>query len=373
MGESGFIYLRGCVKDRMKTRYRLIRRGVRSGGFYCVDTNTGKRTSLGTGNEDDARQIIEAKNQAERQPALNLQIAKAYLAGTDSGITTRTWQHVFEAVIAGKQDANQLRWQTAAKDKAFDLIRDLVVIETQVEKLLKVMQQGTVSTNLYLRRLHNFALDMSWLPWPIVPKRQWPPVRYKEKRAVTLEEHEKIVARERNPATWAFYQLLWHLGGSQTDIATLTAKDIDWDERTISYSRRKTGVSAIISFGDEVAEILRTLPSSGELFPALARIHERHRAKLFLKRLATVGIKGISLHSYRYAWAERAKTAGYPERFAMQALGHNSKAVHRAYSKKAQMRLPSLEEYERERENKVVSLAKASGGVSAGEPQAVSA
>jgi hypothetical protein len=52
------------------------------------------------------------------------------------------------------------------------------------------------------------------------------------------------------------------------------------------------------------------------------------------------------LHSYRYAWAERAKTAGYPERFAQLALGHNSKAVHRAYAKKAQVTLPPLEEYE---------------------------
>jgi integrase len=58
-------------------------------------------------------------------------------------------------------------------------------------------------------------------------------------------------------------------------------------------------------------------------------------------------IKGISPHSYRYAWAERAKVAGMPERFAQEALGHNSKAVHRAYAKKAQMRIPSLEEYER--------------------------
>ena len=45
-------------------------------------------------------------------------------------------------------------------------------------------------------------------------------------------------------------------------------------------------------------------------------------------------------------WAERAKTAGYPERFAQLALGHNSKAVHRAYAKKAQVTLPPLEEYE---------------------------
>jgi integrase len=62
-----------------------------------------------------------------------------------------------------------------------------------------------------------------------------------------------------------------------------------------------------------------------------------------------LGIKGVTLHSYRYAWAERAKTAGYPERFAQEALGHNSKAVHRAYSRKAKVELPSLGEYERQR------------------------
>jgi integrase len=62
-----------------------------------------------------------------------------------------------------------------------------------------------------------------------------------------------------------------------------------------------------------------------------------------------LGIKGITLHSYRYAWAERAKVAGYPERFAMENLGHNSKAVHRAYSRRAQVELPSLAEYEEHR------------------------
>ena len=50
--------------------------------------------------------------------------------------------------------------------------------------------------------------------------------------------------------------------------------------------------------------------------------------------------------SYRYAWAERAKVVGYPERFAQEALGHNSKAVHRAYAKRALMKIPSLEDYE---------------------------
>jgi integrase len=59
----------------------------------------------------------------------------------------------------------------------------------------------------------------------------------------------------------------------------------------------------------------------------------------------------VSLHSYRYAWAERAKRCGYPERFAQEALGHNSKAVHRAYARRAQVKLPSLESYERQRED----------------------
>ena len=38
---------------------------------------------------------------------------------------------------------------------------------------------------------------------------------------------------------------------------------------------------------------------------------------------------------------------GYPERFAQEALGHNSKAVHRAYAKRASMKIPSLEDYEK--------------------------
>ena len=43
----------------MKTRYRLIRRGIRRGTYYCVDTLTGKRTSLRTGDEEAAQQLLE--------------------------------------------------------------------------------------------------------------------------------------------------------------------------------------------------------------------------------------------------------------------------------------------------------------------------
>jgi integrase len=56
----------------------------------------------------------------------------------------------------------------------------------------------------------------------------------------------------------------------------------------------------------------------------------------------------VSLHSYRYAWAERALKCGFPERFAQQALGHNSQAVHRAYAKHAEVTVPSLDDWEKD-------------------------
>ncbi len=342
----------------MKTRYRLIRRGIRGGAFYCVDTNTGQRTSLRTDDEEAARQIIEAKNQAERQPVLNLQIAKAYLAGTDNGVATRTWRQALEALTQSKQGANHARWLVVAKDRALASLWPKVIIETQGELLLRVLQLGTVSTNVYLRRLHNFCVDMNWLPWPILPKRQWPVVRFQEKRAITWEEHCRIVQRETNPERKAFYQLAWHLGASQSDLAQLQAEDVDWEARIICFVRMKTRWRGQqppqIRFGREVEEILATLPKVGPLFPYLASVRAGDRATEFKQRCGGLGIHGVSLHSYRYAWAERAKTAGYPERFAQLALGHNSKAVHRAYAKKAQVTLPPLEEYEREREQKVV-------------------
>jgi len=341
-----------------------------------VDNNTGKRTSLRTGSEDEAIQIVQAKNQAERQPILNLQIAKAYLAGSDNGITTRTWQHAIEALTNTKQDANKERWLRVVKDRALMPLLPQVIIETKGESLLKALI-GTVSTNVYLRRLHNFCVDMNWLPWPLIPKRQWPAVRFKDKRAITWDEHCKIVARELNPKRKAFYQLAWHLGASQSDLAHLQAEDVDWQARIICFVRMKTRWRGQqppqIRFGKEVEEILSTLPQAGPLFPYLQTVRAGDRATEFKQRCVGLGIQGVTLHSYRYAWAERAKIVGYPERFAQLALGHNSKAVHRAYAKNAQVTLPPLEEYEREHEQKVVPLNNAPRREAAGERQTATA
>jgi len=86
--------------------------------------------------------------------------------------------------------------------------------------------------------------------------------------------------------------------------------------------------------------VLRRRPNTGYLFPYLQRVRAGDRATEFKQRCDGLSIQGVTLHSYRYAWAERARIAGYPERFAQEALGHNSKAVHRSYAKRARVTFP---------------------------------
>ena len=49
---------------------------------------------------------------------------------------------------------------------------------------------------------------------------------------------------------------------------------------------------------------------------------------------------------------------GYPERFAQQALGRNSKAVHHAYSKHAEVTVPSLDDWEKQWKENPQKIAK---------------
>jgi integrase len=343
----------------MNERFRLVQLGSRGGAFYCKDVVTGSRTSLKTKNRADAERLVLHKNEALRQPMLNRKIGMAYLSGTDPAITKRTWQDVMEDIIKDKQGPTLRRWSVAIRDKAFTLIRNRVVIETLPDELLLVLRSGKVSTNVYMRRLQNHCLGMSWLPVPILPRKLFLKIVHREKRAITWDEHCQIVNREHNSERRDFYELCWHLGGSQSDIAGLKAEDFDYINRSFCYARRKTTNMGGTKLGELAWEIIERRPRTGPLFPYLITVREADRATEFKQRCDGLGIKGVTLHSYRYTWAERSANAGYPERYAQRALGQNSKIVHRAYARKAQGQLPSLEDYENvlnSRQNVVVKL-----------------
>ena len=68
-----------------------------------------------------------------------------------------------EDIVKDKQGPTLRRWNSAIKDSAFDSIRKQVVVTTTAEDFLRVLRKGTISTNVFLRRLHNHCIDMGWL------------------------------------------------------------------------------------------------------------------------------------------------------------------------------------------------------------------
>jgi integrase len=211
---------------------------------------------------------------------------------------------------------------------------------------MTVLHSGTASTNHYLRRLHNLAVGLGWLPWPVLASKLWPSVCSKPKRAITWDEHGRIVSTEKNQERRLYYELLWETGASQLDAADMQAEDIDWNARTIAYRRHKTGQAASLMIGSRLDTVLQQLPSEGPLFPKWSQAKATDRAGEFRRRCRLLAIQGVTLHSYRYAWAQRAKDSGYPERWAQAALEHSARAVHEAYAKGVIVACPPLEQYE---------------------------
>ena len=324
-----------------------------SGTLYAENIH-GDRLSLRTKNRKMAEEILRGYQASVEKPNFAYKVGLAYLGETDPEAENRTWLDVIDAYIRrSAAGPTRNRLETAKKDKALRKILKLNILQDrprQAGLFFEALNLGRISTNVFLRRFHNFALDMGWIPAPIIPRRQWPKVRYAAKKAITEEQYRKIVDREQNPEKQAFYHLLWHLGGSQTDIAILTAEAIDWANRTVNFPRKKNHQSCAQRFGDECAAVLEKLPKQGLLLPSIARLGEGDRATYFTLRCRTLGIQGISLHSFRYSWAERAAAAGMPERYAMMALGHKSRAIHQAYSKNLATTIDSLEVLTKKRE-----------------------
>ena len=327
----------------MKTKYTMFRR---NGIFYSQDSTTGQQKSLKTRDEAEAAKLINAHNEAQRQPVLNLHLARAYLSASDPVFVERTWQIVMDQLQARGKDSSRERYASVFKSHSFDALRNKKLLETTADDFLAVFKENKVAITCFLKRIHNFALNLGWIALPIVAPCLWPKYEPKERRGITQTEHQNLLAKEKKAEWKLFLELLWETGAAQGDAAAMTAEDIDWQSRTITYFRKKTGSQAQFTISTALEKVLRQLPNTGALFPKLSTFKANERANRFRRRCHRAEVKGVSLHCYRYAWAERAKTVGMPERFAQAALGHNSKAIHRAYAKKAVIIAPSLEDYE---------------------------
>jgi integrase len=190
-------------------------------------------------------------------------------------------------------------------------------------------------------------------------KRAWPKIRSRSKRAITTEEHAAVIASEKNAERRAYYDLLYETGAAQTDAANLIAEDIDWQSGVLVYRRKKLGPFSQpcrLTIGQKLRALLGILPRSANLFPNIKRTSAKDRSAEFRRRCRIAGISGVSLHSYRHAWAQRAKACGYPQRFAQEALGHSSRAIHEAYAKGAFVVCPALDSYEATADHKLIEM-----------------
>lgn len=327
----------------MAARFLLFRRGK---VFYAEDTQTKQQTSLRTKDRAEAQRLLVAHAETITQPALNTAIAKVYLSAQDPALVNRTWQDVIDAYVQQGKVSSQDRSSRATRSKPFQIIRGLKIVETTQTHFEAILKLGGASANNYLRRLHNFALKRAWLLSPILPPAMWPTMKSQPRRAVTEAEHTEIIENEHNLEQKHYYELLWETGGAQSDVAELSWDNVNSEKGVLVYHRKKTGEKCQLSIGASLSELLLKLPQSGYFFPHLRTIEAKHRSCEFKRRCRILKIEGVSLHCYRYAWAQRAFAAGYPERFAQAALGHKSKAIHWAYARNADVVCPPLEDFE---------------------------
>jgi hypothetical protein len=201
---------------------------------------------------------------------------------------------MIELASHGKSATRQ-RYAPAMWDSALDPLRHKPLVETTSDDLLNVIHTGTRCTNHYLRRLHNLATGLGWLNWPLLASKLRPKIKWRPKRGITWEEHQQIISTESNAERRLYYELLWEIGGSQTDVATLTAENIDWDGRILWYWRLKLkpeAEPARITIGARLEHLLRQLPAHGPLFPYWGRATPNDRAAKFHRRCRILKIEG---------------------------------------------------------------------------------
>jgi len=325
-------------------RFSLIRRT--HGVYFSHNKITGQRQSLRTRDKRQAVELLNAlnANDADRQHCEEL--AQIYQRKAGRTISKKAWQEAMEecANTAGKAESTRERHRQAFKGKDFKPLLAMPIHSTHADHFRQVLKSGKPSVAKYLRKLQGFAIAQGWLTIPLLPSNALRVVKLKEKRAIKKEEYLRISEAETNPERKRFYQMLWATGAAQIDCANLRAENFNRETGVLTYRRKKTGCVCRLQLVGSLEALLKVLPTEGFLLPRLQQLSSSTRGSEFRRRCRTkaLQIEGVTLHSFRYSWAERAAEAGLSIREAQAALGHRSEVVAMAYAKHAEIVCPSL-------------------------------
>ena len=348
----------------MQLKYRLYRR--RNGIFYWQENDSSKQGTLRTSEKREAERLLNAMNESHREPTLNLNLARAYLAAHDPKMAQRTWQEVMDEMATHGIPTTQERCARGFRSKAYDPIRNKPLVQTTGENCSRSFTPTATVSRIIFDGFTTWRLISVGSRGPSSQNEHGPKSEAKAKERSLPKNMQQSSLQKKMPERRAYYELLYETGAAQTDAANLTAEDIDWQNGVLVYRRKKLG---------PFSEPCR-LTIGNKLRGCCSRF--RHLAICFQtsNNFCESSIGGISsdgvelpefrrqLASYRHAWAQRAKACGYPQRFAQEALGHSSRAVHEAYAKGALVILPALDEYEQVQAAKVIPLRSTSANYS---------
>jgi len=135
------------VEKNVQLKYRFYRR--RNGVFYWQENDSRKQGTLRTSERREAERLLNAMNESHREPTLNLNLARAYLAAHDPRMAKRTWQAVMDEMATHGIPSTQVRCARGFRSKAYHPIRNKPLIQTTGADLLTIVHanQRTVSIN----------------------------------------------------------------------------------------------------------------------------------------------------------------------------------------------------------------------------------
>lgn len=315
---------------------------LRNHGVYSShDKMTGARRSLRTRDYAKAAELVNALNQeyADKQHAEAL--AHIFLEKAGRTLCKMTWAEAMEACWSreGLRENTVNGLKRVFGGKCFAALRPMLICETYAEHFREVLKNGAPSTSKFLRTLQCFAIEQGWLHAPLLPNKVLRMKKQKDTKAITWEEHQRIVASEKRPEWKRYYTMCWLVGGGNTDMANLRVENFNKEIGVLTYIRKKTGNVCRLRFNGNIARLLELLPESGWLFPTIRLLHQKQRSSEFWRRVRTkkVNAPHISLHGYRVSMAERLAKAGISLREAQNMLGHRSEAVAISYAKNAEI------------------------------------
>ncbi len=177
---------------KKKLRFWLCKRNKT---YHVWDTATDKRERLRTCDKDTAQRLVQAKNDAEKPHAYNLALAKVHMAAADPMLSQQTWATVIDEFIARAcRDSTKQRRELEFRQERFNDLRRIVLTETTPENIKAAIKSGGVFTNHFLRCVHNLAVGLGWLPWPIIASKLWPETAKKAKRGITKPSARSMTA-----------------------------------------------------------------------------------------------------------------------------------------------------------------------------------